>query len=319
MPQTVGDVQVFNANSRIAGEAWATWTKRRGVSMVHMTCIGGACAGGNGAIGANGLGGGGGGGGSANVSFLTIPAILLPDQLLVSVGYGGVAATSGTPASGIASYIAVQKLTSAGAGILAQHSFLMANASAGAAGMNASGGTAGAAGAQIAADTSASCSLCNLGTPTFIRGLAGTVGGTSATTATVGGVLAYTTGMGITMPGTGGGGVHQTAANNGLAGGLITALANSVFFGQPASAGGTNAALAAHGNHGYQTFTGMLSFTGATGGGAGYSAAGAFIAGGRGGNGAIGGGGGGSGGSFTGATAPMPGNGGDGLVIITSW
>jgi len=319
MPSTVSDVQTFTANSRIIGETWATWTKRRGVSMVQIICIGGGAAGGNGAIGANGLGGGGGGGGSANVSFLTIPAILIPDQLLVSVGYGGVAATSGTPVSGIASYVAVQKLTSAGAGILAQYTLLMASGSAGASGMNASGGTAGAAGAQPAADTSASCSLCNLGQSTFIRGLAGTVGGTSATTATVGGALTYTSSMGITMPATGGGGVHQTAANAGFAGGAVQALANSVYFGQPIASGGTNAALAAHGGHGYQTVAGLLSFTGASGGGAGYSAAGSFIAGGRGGNGAIGGGGGGSGGSFTGATAPMPGNGGDGLVIIMAW
>jgi hypothetical protein len=153
----------------------------------------------------------------------------------------------------------------------------------------------------------------------FYRGLAGSAGGTSAATATVGGALTYATTGGITIGGTGGGGVHQTAATAGLAGGLVTPLANSVYIGQPASAGGTAAALALDGNNGFQTVPNLLHFTPATGGGAGYAAAGSFIQGGSGGNGCIGCGGGGGGGNFTGATVKKSGDGGDGIVIISSW
>ena len=83
------NVQIFNCVSKDANR-YQSWVKPQGASMVWFTLIGGG-------------GGGGGsdgttdclGGGSGAVTNLMIPAFLVPDNLLVSVGSGGSGGSSG--------------------------------------------------------------------------------------------------------------------------------------------------------------------------------------------------------------------------------
>jgi hypothetical protein len=164
---THADVQVFNANSPTAAGGWATWTKRRGISMVMMYAWGGGGAGGNGVVGAVSTAAGGGGGGSGGQSILLVPAIFLPDTLFVSVGVGGMAPN----AAGVASRIAVWP------DIVTNDCVLLANG--GGAGGNGAGATGGTAGAAGAAATTSNCAYANIGMLTLLAGQAGAAGGTT--------------------------------------------------------------------------------------------------------------------------------------------
>ena len=75
-PQFTSDVQMFFANTN-ATTQWQQWIKPKGVTMVHILCIG-AGGGGGGGQSASGNKGGGGGGGSGAIGSLIIPAIFLP-------------------------------------------------------------------------------------------------------------------------------------------------------------------------------------------------------------------------------------------------
>src|SRR5438105_578413 len=91
----LADVQVFSANSTAAASQFVPWRKRPGATMIQVICIGGGAGGGNGIVGANSTAAGGGSGASAGQTIVTMPAFFLPDELFVSVGFGGASATAG--------------------------------------------------------------------------------------------------------------------------------------------------------------------------------------------------------------------------------
>ena len=77
-------IQEFQPNSVAVGTCWHTWVKPRGVSMVYMYVIGSGGGGSGGYLGANNAANQGGGGASSSQTVLVIPAIFLPDFLLIS-------------------------------------------------------------------------------------------------------------------------------------------------------------------------------------------------------------------------------------------
>lgn len=81
------DIQTFIGYQRTITGGSQQWVKPRGISMVHILCLG---QGGNGASATAGAtSAGGAGGGSGAQSSLLIPARMLPDILYVSGGAGG--------------------------------------------------------------------------------------------------------------------------------------------------------------------------------------------------------------------------------------
>ena len=75
------------------------WNKPAGITMINIIAIGAGGGGGGGCqrVGAvTGCGGGGGGGGG--ISKITVPAVLLPESLKITVGLGG----SGGTGAGVA-------------------------------------------------------------------------------------------------------------------------------------------------------------------------------------------------------------------------
>lgn len=296
----VCDVQRFTANSATANVGWHTWRKRPGVSMVQIFCLAGGGGGGNGVVGANSTAAGGGGGGSSGQTVVTIPAIMVPDWLFVSVGYGG-----GSNASGIGSRVSATPDTNS--------SSCLAIANPGAAGGNGSGGTGGGGGA---AGGVVSANAMYLGWP-FSNVLAGQGGSNGG---------AAVEGITVTMPATGlfcmggcGGGGLPAAGVAGKDGGFYQGT--SAWGQPPRGLGGTSATTpGGQGSNGAQVLPGIFWHFGGTGGGSSHgSATGAGLAGGPGGAGGYGCGGGGGGGALTGSTQGLGGKGGDGIVIITAW
>lgn len=250
------------------------WNKPRGVSMIRFLLIG---AGGG---GANGFTNRTGGGSGAVTSWL-VPAMFVPDRLIVSPGQGGAggAASSTTSNNG-----ATGVLTDVGPA--PNISILQAQPGGGG---TASGGAGGGA--------TAASALNNYGIYTSIAGQAGTVADTA--------VIASTT----TFLSGGSGGSSTTLG----AGGNVTPN-----YGYPTLPGGT-ASLAENtpGRNGYFITQPIMVGCGGSGGGGGGGAAGPN--GGRGGNGGIGCGGGGGGLQNTGGNAGAGGNGGNGAVYIWAW
>jgi hypothetical protein len=306
------NVQMFLPNSNAATQ-WQRWRKPKGVTMVHMLCIGGG-AGGGGGQSAAGNKGGGGGGASGTIASIIIPAIFLPDSLWVIAGAGGkggAAATNGT--AGLGSYISLSSGVTAGTSI--PNIILFANG-----GIQGTSANPGGAGSAPAVTTIAACGplaklgfIPNLGNAAnaSITGLAGTAGGSSTLPYTPG----VTTGAWNVLPitgGTGGGGGTNAASGPG---GTITLQAATDFEG-----GGTYLALntltagnpvgGLDGNNGIRSLKPFLN-TGGTGGAGSPSGTG-----GKGGDGGYASGGGGGGAGVTGGRG---GNGGDGIVIITCW
>lgn len=291
------DVQVFSANASTGlSLEWQTWNKPRGVSMIHILCIGAGANGGNGAVGAVSAAAGGGGGGSGGITSVCVPASRLPDTLFCSAG-------SSTASWTVVSISPVGQITN--------HYVAYANRATAAGGGNASGGTAGAAGLAAAAGGT---SLGGMGVYTILAGQAGIIGGA----AVAGGNLTLpTTGLTVTG-GTGGGGLP--ASSNGTPGGSFTVA--GAF--PPHSGGvGTNNSLipGTPGTNGFDNVIPGLRYSyGGTGGGSSYaSAGGPGLFGGNGGNGGIGCGGGGGGGCLTGGVAGIGGPGGPGQIIIIAW
>jgi hypothetical protein len=295
------DIQTFAANSPNSGSDFHIWRKRPGVTMLHIICIGGGAGGGNGAVGANSTAAGGGGGGSAVSMSGTIAAHAVPDELFVSVGFGGLTNTGGVP-----SRVAVYPDTSA--------STCIALANGGGAGGNASGVTPGTAGSAATATTQANVIL------DFITLVAANAqAGVAGTAASVGtSVTMPNTGL-VCMGGCGGGGL-PAAATPGSNGGTYTGTGS--YSAPPRGLGGTGATVpGGGGSNGYAVWPGVFLFFGGTGGGSSHgSASGAGLVGGAGGAGVGPGcGGGGGGGALTGSVQGVGGRGGDGIVIITAW
>ena len=295
---TKTDIQIFKRPVSADNTEWHVWERPPKTSMVSIMCIGGGGGGGGGFTGASTTArGGGGGGGSSGQTFVIVPSYFIPDRLYIQVGAGGqgVGSGGGTAGSGILSYVAIQRNTTASNVI----------AISGAAAATGGGtGTAAAAGALGAASTIAvigSMPLAGLGHFTAIAGNAGIAGGVQ--TGASGGSLTIPTTSVITTGGGGGGGT--TSAD--FSGSNQSTVANTWINENKL---GTATASAPNGNGGINFWHPLWSF-GATGGAALNAAVG-----GAGGNGGFGSGGGGGGGGTTGGRG---GDGGNGIVIIVSW
>lgn len=283
------NVQTFTPSGGNLAAQTRTWIKPRGISFVHIVCIGSGGAGGSSTGGPAGTArGGGGGGGSSGASIVFLPALYVPEVLHVLVGAALAFAT------GLPSFVAV------GPG---NNSRNMLAHSGGQAPVGVSGAAAaGAGGAAATTPTLTDMPLGSIGVVTFLPGQAGTAAG--AVAGAVGLPQSYPS-TGITCGGTGGG---STTAGT-FAGGLFNASGGQVLLDdvRPAFApAGSNP-----GSQGFLMQKPFFSFPGLGGGSINAANGGA------GGNGGPGSGGGGGGAGTAGGGAG--GRGGDGLVIIASW
>lgn len=85
------DQNAVNYQEFYGGGSTKTWTKPRGVSMVHFLLIG---AGAGGRIGVAGSTGGAGGGSGAVTRWIG-PAMFVPDVLRITIGAGGISNNAG--------------------------------------------------------------------------------------------------------------------------------------------------------------------------------------------------------------------------------
>lgn len=289
LPQPI-NVEVFNGGkvSSGTGSRSTVWTKPRNCQNVGIICVGG---GGRGGTGGGGVAGttrlGGGGGGCGGVVAIYLPSLIVPPRLHVQVGIGG-GIISGQN-NGTSSFVALHALYTG-----YQSGTTLCLAEGGNAGSgNAGGGAGGSYAKGAATDTLV----------TFAKGLvvtkgtgAGQSGQTSVTdTNQSTGQPTYQ----LTRAGAGGG---VSATNVAYAGGEIQSqppIFNSYL--NTSEDGDT-----VWEENGY-----LFSSRGGAGGNGNSTGQGN-----RGGNGGLGCGGGGSG---AGLTSGVPGNGGDGVVIIVTW
>lgn len=255
-PASICDRQVF-IGSLGTPLIWGKWSAPIGCSMVRILCVGGGAGGGGG----TGTSGGGGGGSGAIVSWCG-PAYLLPPDLYILPGNGGL---GGVPtvdgAAGLRSFVSLLSNTTGS-------SLLLASGVA-----NAGGGTAvGAAGAASTIATSSTGILAGIGLWSARVGQAG-AGGTASVSAL--GVCCVTGGAG-------GGNVGGTGGNITGVSGMISTISGG--------------AIGAHGQPGYNLLKPFLTTGGSGGGGITTGPAG------NGGPGGYGSGGGGGGGVTSGAT-----------------
>ena len=309
-PNFNGDVQTFFTDNNGSGSQ--KWYKPRGVTMCYMVCIGGGGGGGGGLTGATTTArGGGGGGASSCISKMTIPAIFIPDVLIIQVGAGG----AGGSGSGIAGSSGGNSFISYGVGVTAigtiPNLVLAANGSTWAGGGGAGATSGHAAGGTVPTVNLAQGAVMSWSMLATIVGTAGATGGAPANGGSTSNAWALT----CVSSGTGGAGV--TAVNTGFAGGVINLTAaidlpdlSLSASGQIAGGVAGSASAAGNGNAGIQLWK-PFYMTGGSGGGSSDGSTG-----GNGGNGGIGCGGGGGGAGVTGGAG---GNGGDGFVCIISW
>jgi hypothetical protein len=308
LPQSgLADVQIFNRPSTVSGVLHQsfTWHKPRGKSMLYIYCRGGGGGGGGGLTGAAAAArGGGGSGGSAGFSCLFVPLFMIPSELYVHVGAGGVGGTSGVAGgSGLVSQVrfAPYGLTSDDVPLNCLIRSQNGLSGGGSAGTGTAGGAAGAA--ATVANVNGGMPHATHGIWRLNVGLIGATGGDDANGPGSGKALGATSLCSI--PGTGGGGT--TSADT--VGGAFTALADALISerrpaptiaatpGAPGSGGGV---------------AGNMHFLyGGLGGGGSNTGVG-----GEGGNGGPGTSGGGGGGGTTGGKG---GDGGAGLVIMVAW
>lgn len=291
--------QIFQGSAITDGVDWQTWIKPKGKSQVFILCIGAGGGGGQGVIGAVSTAAGGGGGGSGALTFLVLPAEVLPDNLYVQVG-------GDKTGAGLVSRVAIYPNTTA--------TNQVTIARGGAVGGNASGATAGTAGAGGAITAVADAPLFWAFHSFVVAGQAGTAGGTTGAGPSVAVPL---TGLRMTG-GAGGAGLGATAVA-GTAGGNITGI--GPFLTLAGGAGGTSATVAPlDGRNGpaQNVLNNMFWFGGSGGGSTHGSASGAGLRQSNGGDGGVGSGGGGNGGAFTGSAsaASRISKGGPGLVVI---
>lgn len=278
--------------------SWQVWNKPRGITMVHMLCIGPG-QGGAGGYSAGGAtyAGGGGGGSPGGMSSLVIPAAFLPDILYIYAAGGGLGGIAGSAAgtvptalSAISAYPVAAALGQAGS------AYLWSSAAQGT-----------APGAGTSSGTSPGGTVTTVWTP---------VNGFLATAGTFSAAVGFGGGQSGTPPaainfyyssclGLGNAGAITTGSVN-FAGGGFVFQSSEVFL--PTVNGG-----AAGGGRGQDGFAirQPMCFIGGAGGGSNFSGTG-----GAGGNGAIGCGGGGGGGGVVGGAG---GNGGPGLGVVTAW
>jgi hypothetical protein len=286
LPTTKADVQFFyTANETALTPNWQTWYKPTGATMCSMIAIGG----GGGGAATPTVTTGGGGGGSSGIARLILPAFFLPDILYVQVGLGGSGATNNAGAGGL-SYI------SFGHSNTSPNVLLVSNNAAPGGG---SGATAGAASTIAVVQP-----FGNFGIFSAIAGQGGSAGGGANAQ---GSALAAwgTVPVGGGVGGSGNGGAGRA--------GLSMTVATVLDWGEgPALtvAGSTIVAGGATNSAGDPGFSKWQPFFNTGGVACGSTTALTFTSG-RGGV--------GSGGGGASATNNLGGNGGNGLVVITSW
>jgi hypothetical protein len=283
-------IDVFNISSQkqqtftfYATGNWQTWSKPRNAKMIEIFCLGGG--GGGASVFDSGNSNGGGGGASGGIVRGLIPAFLLPDNLYILVGKGGLGpSTISTPGgTGGVSYVGLQPSTS-------EQTLICKSSTTEAGG----GNTNTAPGAAPTISVVTLSAFGNLGLFTAIAGVVGSSGDGGTGNGSSQAALSTS----LVTGGGGGGGRSATLFGTG---GTIT-QATSILT-TPVSGGITEGQ---NGGNGYGTLQPFCGTGGA--GGAGATAG----SGGAGGDGWYGcGGGGAGGGSLKG------GQGGDGIIIIT--
>lgn len=285
-----------------ATEKEYVWTKPAGASFVYMFIQNGGAGGGGGFTRASGVqGGGGGGGGGGGFGRFIMPALFMPNQIIIRPSNGGLGGAAGSPGVG-PSVGAITFLSQPSSSRVTQA--LSTAATAPAAGTGAAGGTAGSAN-TIPTGFSASW-ITHLGQLTTSSGAAGGAGAASAAgTSGAVQVLPFACGAG------GGAGVTTgDVVAVGGSGGSPSITGTTGFWIAPTQPAGAGLA----GIHG-RTFWGNTMFPSGSQAGAGGNSGG-VVAGGRGGDGGRGCGGGGGGAGTTGGAG---GNGGPGFVYIVAW
>ena len=306
-----GTIDYFPGFSTTAGGEWEVWNKPRNCMFIRILCIGGGGGGGSGFPSATtNARGGGAGGGASGMTYLTIPAIFIPDRLYVSAGVGGRGGASSTTVGnsgtqGIQSYVCIAPST---ANIYNLCFSVRMSGDAG-------GGTNIAGGSPFNAISGPTVSTCNQAFQGHFNSFAshaGRDGGTAAGSTPTGVIYPAT---GLLLSGGGGG-----AGGAGFAGGDITAPASQtsvyeLFQTLTGGAAGTvGSTVGGNGSDGVELYQPLLA-TGGSGGGSSFDGT---ARGGDGGDGGFGcgGGGGGAGGTDGGGAG---GNGGPGLVVIHTW
>ena len=289
IPSNTDSTKIFYAQG---ATGWQTWEKPRNAKFIQIFCLGGGAGGAGGGLNvAATSGNGGGGGGNSGYSRCLYPAFLLPDNLYIQVGIGGLGG-NGSISSGTnggvggqagLSYVAISPSTTA-VGVIAQ--------SAGA--VPSVGQGTGAATATQTIWATTSNPFTSLGLINIIAGVAGAAQNTGIT------ALATT----LTTPGCGGG---SKPINSQTAGGTLTPA--SVILTTQLNGGAVGGGA---GGDGYGNMA-PLCGTGGSGGGGNLTGAG-----GKGGDGWYGCGGAGGGCGLSTFTGGKGGKGGDGLVIITT-
>jgi hypothetical protein len=281
--------QIFTENG--------AWTKPEGCVMVMVELAGAGGGGGGGSPNAATFTGGGAGG-SGGFARNLIPAIFLPNELIVIIGKGGAGgASNATGSQGGNSGISLSPRVISNA-----ESFIVF-ASGGDGGTRGPGGGAGGAVGTPAGITSWRLGYLGIGQTSTV-GQAGTNGVPSA--AAVDFTISASTGNFYSA--TGGGG---RTASLGFKGGDIIGI-EGIITTLPGGAGNSVSGNGEPGQNGFTSFAPLFSVGGTGGGGTTTGGAG-----GKGGDGgfATGGGGGGAGTTAGGAG----GNGGNGFAIITCW
>ena len=306
-----GTVDYFPGFSTSNGGQWEVWNKPKGCMFIRILTIGGGGGGSSGFPSATtNARGGGGGGSSGGCSYLTIPAVFLPDRLYVSSGVGGAGGASSTivgnaGGSGINSFVSIAPSTSI-IYLVCASLVTSTNATAPTSGSVGSGGNA------FSEVTVTSVNQAFQGHFESLGNSGGTNGG--AVTGAVGSFRSYPTSGLLLSAGAGGGG------GAGFAGGFIAqptsqSAVYTLFQTLTGGAAGTvGTPTGGNGTDGVELYQPLLA-TGGSGGGSSFDGTA------RGGNGGAGGfccggGGGGAGGTDGGGAG---GNGGPGLVVIHTW
>jgi hypothetical protein len=282
------------------------WRKPPNITMVSFFLVGAGGAGGNGFVTSTLQGcGAGAGGGSGAVTKLIIPAVLLPDILLVNVGVGGIRGNFGTGVvvsggSGTATYVDLINGNATASTLIA-----IANGGTGGTG-GGSGGAAGVGGAAGAASTITSTVYLGMGFASFYAGQNGQ-------NATLTGILTpVLTNTNLTSGGAGSAG--RGASPGGARGTPGSIDGNSVYLPILSI---SNSATTYNGQDGVNCLSPFQSYGGVGGWPATLTAS---ECGGNGGNGILGSGGGGGGAGNTGCPeGGLGGNGGNGYALITCY
>lgn len=298
-----GGVAIFLNSGQVNGQGYQIWRKPKGATWVSFIVVGGGGGGGGGfSRTAGSAGGGGGGGACSGIARFACPAALLPDELYIQVGAGGIGGAAGAAgAAGTNSFVLLGR-TAVLPNILVYS------------GVNAPGGGGGGTGA--ASGTAGTVPTIAVTQPTNTWGewfasvgLVGVVGG--AQTGAVGTSVTAWAALPLS-PGAGGAGCTTTD----FAGGAQTATAlldvqNQLYVPSTAGVlapGGTAAGAGVDGSPGIKRIAPFYN-SGGAGGGSNNA--------GQGGQGGAGGYGCGGGGGGAGVTGGRGGNGGDGIVIIS--